>query len=147
MSVNKNIWTPAAQAIFNLLNDLPVAYRANLSIALDGDPITALVLAQSFYFQCEAEGRGMSWWSKTDAEFSDRLGIAVKRFRRGMDVLTGEGMALLSHRSRRYQCTDYQVNWARCQAYIAGKAHLWLPAQFELPIPKMGNDQYPKWAI
>ncbi len=154
-SNSRTVWAPEAQAIFRLLADQPVAYRGNLALVFEGDPITALVLAQSFYFDGEARSRGMLWWSKTDAEFASRLGIHVKRFRRGMDLLTGDGMALLRQRARRYQATDYQVDYGRCHAYIAGRAHLWLPAQGELSlpemgndsIPKMGNEHYPKWAM
>lgn len=154
-NAGRTVWTSEAREIFRLLADQPVAYRANLALAFEGDPITALVLAQSFYFDSEARARGMAWWSKTDVEFAARLGINVKRFRRGMDLLTDEGMALLRYRARRYQATDYQVDYARCHAYIAGKAHLWMPAQGELPLPemdigslpKMGNEHYPKWVM
>ena len=140
---SKTVWTPEAQAIFRILADQPVAYRGNLALAFEGDAITALVMSQSFYFDSEAHARGMSWWSKTDAEFAKRLGVHVKRFRRSMDILTDEGMSLLRHRSRRYQCTEYQVDWNRSFAYIAGKAHLWMPAQTELPLPEMGSGPLP----
>ena len=130
-------WTREAIELFALLGDKPVAYHPLLTVAFDGDPAPGLVLVQALWFDGEARDRGRAWWDKTDAQWCERLGFHIKRFRRCMDLLTWDGLALLNKRpsARVGDVPLYHVDYVRTKAYLLSKLAARLRPQQSLELP------------